>query len=842
MAGRPESEDEEKKLRTTVLETANIVFQIRQRAEQEIRRANEILEQRTRALSRALVTIRATLESTTDAILVTDELKVTDFNEKYIEMWKVPREILEGGNVLEVRRFKSENFADPQRFLARIEEIIGTGQDSFDLLELKDGRFLERQSKVLNIEGNNSGRVWSYRDVTERHLAEITARRLAAIVTSSNDAIIGKNLNGIITSWNSGAELIFGYSAEEMIGTSITRLIPSDRQEEELEILSRIRRGERFDHFETLRLAKDGRQLNVSITVSPIKDSTGHVIGASKVARDITERKDAVERERQLLAETATANNKFRAFFEQGPLFAGIMALDGSIIEANRLSLEACGYTREQVVGKRFWDCPWWRQSEDLMQQIKLAVAETAAGQIFEAEMPYFVADGSQRMVRLIVIPIKDEAGRITFLAPTGSDITDLKRAESQRDDLLQAERAARTAAERASLLKDEFLATLSHELRTPLNSILGWSQIMRNKSADSELIAQGLEVIDRNARAQAEIIEDLLDMSRIISGKVRLNVERVDLSSIVQAAVETARPTAETKGIRLQTVIDPLDGVVVSGDGNRLQQVLWNLLSNAVKFTPSGGRIQVLLERINSHLKISVIDTGDGIAPEFLPYVFDRFRQGDASTSRRHGGLGLGLSIVRQLVELHGGSVGVKSDGPGRGSTFTVSLPLTVVQLYPDPATSRRHPRQPFLGKTNVNVEIEGVRVLLVDDELDARALLKRILEDFQAIVTVAESADEAIEFLQAGKFDVLVSDIGMPGEDGYSLIRRIRSLGAARGGDIPAIALTAYARGEDRIKAVAAGFQMHVAKPVEAIELVTMIAGAWGLSITSRTGKTSS
>jgi PAS domain S-box-containing protein len=842
MAGRPESEDEEKKLRTTVLETANIVLQIRQRAEQEIRRANEILEQRTRALSRALVTIRATLESTTDAILVTDELKVTDFNEKYIEMWKVPRGILEDGNAGEVRRFKSEHFVDPQGFLARIEEIIGTGQDSFDLLELKDGRVLERHSKVLTIEGNNSGRVWSYRDVTERHLAEITARRLAAIVTSSNDAIIGKNLNGIVTSWNLGAERIFGYTAEEMIGQSITRLIPPDRQNEELEILTRIRRGERFDHFETVRLAKDGRQLNVSITVSPIKDSTGHVVGASKVARDITERKNAVEREQQLLAETATANNKFRAFFEQGPLFAGIMALDGSIIEANRLSLEACGYTREQVVGKRFWDCPWWRQSEALMQQIKLAVAQTASGQIFEAEMPYFVADGSQRMVRLIVLPIKDEAGRVTFLAPTGSDITDLKRAESQLDDLLQAERAARTAAERASLLKDEFLATLSHELRTPLNSILGWSQIMRNKSADSELVAQGLEVIERNARAQAEIIEDLLDMSRIISGKVRLNVERVNLSSIVQAAVETARPTAETKGLRLQTVIDPLNGVVVSGDGNRLQQVLWNLLSNAVKFTPSGGQIQVLLERINSHLEISVIDTGDGIAPEFLPYVFDRFRQGDASTSRRHGGLGLGLSIVRQLVELHGGSVRVKSEGPGRGSTFTVSLPLTVVHRYPDPGTGRRHPRRPSLGKTNVDVEIAGVRVLVVDDEMDARALLKRILEDFQAVVTVAESADEAIEFLQAGKFDVLVSDIGMPGEDGYSLIRRIRSLGATSGGGIPAIALTAYARGDDRIKAVAAGFQMHVAKPVEAIELVTMIAGAWRLSLISRTGKASS
>ena len=834
MAGSPQSE-EEKEPRITALETTNIVLQIRQRAEQEIRRANEDLEQRTRALGQALVKMRATLESTTDAILVTDELKVTDFNQKYIDMWKVPREILEGGTAHQVRQFKSQNFVNPRGFLARIEEIIAAGQESFDLLELKDGRILERHSKVLAVEGKNTGRVWSYRDVTERHLAEITSRQLAAIVASSDDAIIGKNLNSIVTSWNFGAERIFGYTAEEMIGTSILRLIPLDRHEEEVKILSRIRRGERFDHFETIRLAKDGRKLNVSITVSPIKDFMGHVVGASKVARDITERKYAEERERQLLAEAATANNKFRAFFEQGPLFAGIMALDGSIIEANRLSLEACGYTREQVVGKRFWDCPWWRKSETLTQQIKLAVAQTAAGQIFDAEMPYFVADGSQRMVHLIVLPIKDETGRVAFLAPTGSDVTDLKRAESQRDDLLQAERAARTAAERASLLKDEFLATLSHELRTPLNGILGWSQIMQNKSADAEMIAQGLEVIERSARAQAQIIEDLLDMSRIMSGKVRLNVQRVILSSIVQAAVETARPTAEAKGIRLQAIIDPLHGVVVSGDGNRLQQVLWNLLSNAVKFTPKDGRVQVLLERINSHLEISVIDTGEGIKPEFLPYVFDRFRQADASTSRSHGGLGLGLSIVKQLVELHGGSVGVKSDGPGLGSTFIVSLPITVVHGDPEPAAERRHPRLPPMRMTNVDVEIEGVRVLVVDDEMDARALLKRILEESRAIVTAAESAEEAIELLQAGKFDVLVSDIGMPGEDGYSLIKRVRSLGAAGGGDIPAIALTAYARSEDRIKAVTAGFQMHIAKPVETIELITMIAGVRGLSIIS-------
>jgi signal transduction histidine kinase len=327
------------------------------------------------------------------------------------------------------------------------------------------------------------------------------------------------------------------------------------------------------------------------------------------------------------------------------------------------------------------------------MDQVKGAVAEAATGQTFQAELPYFVADGGQRMLSLLVLPIKDEAGRTVFLAPTGTDITDLKRAESQRDDLLQAERAARSAAERASLLKDEFLATLSHELRTPLNGILGWSQIMQQANTGPEVLAQGLEVIERNARAQSEIIEDLLDMSRIISGKVRLDVQRLDLSSIVQSAVETARPTADAKGIRLLTVIDPLNGVVVSGDVNRLQQVLWNLLSNAVKFTPKGGRIQVLLERVNSHLEISVIDTGEGIKPEFLPFVFDRFRQADASTTLRHGGLGLGLSIVKQLVELHGGWVRINSEGVGQGSTFVIALPFTVLHGSPEPETRTPSP-----------------------------------------------------------------------------------------------------------------------------------------------------
>jgi PAS domain S-box-containing protein len=835
MANSGESEQENKMLRASALETENAIFQIRLRAEQEIRQANEILEQRTRELSRALVVMGATLESTTDAILVTDEMvKVTDFNEKYLVLWNLPKKLMEGGSLSEVRKRMSQNFADPKRFLARIDEIVLTTQESFDLLKLKDGRVFERYSNVLTIEGQSTGRVWTYRDVSESYSAETTSRQLAAIVESSDDAIIGKDLNSIITNWNFGAERIFGYTAEEMVGTSIMRLIPLERQEEEREILSRIRRGERLDHFETIRLAKDGRRLNISITVSPIKDSSGHVIGASKVARNITERKNAEEREQKLLTEAATANAKFRAFFEQGPLFAGIMALDGTIIEANRLSLEACGYTKEQVVGKLFWECPWWNKSAALMDQIKTAVAETATGHIFRAVMPYFVADGSQRTMSLLVLPIKNEAGRTVFLAPTGTDITDLKRAESQRDDLLQAERAARLSAERASLLKDEFLATLSHELRTPLNGILGWSQIMQQANSGPEVIAQGLEVIERNARAQSEIIEDLLDMSRIISGKVRLDVQRLDLSSIVQSAVETARPTAEAKGIRLHTVIDPLNGVAVSGDVNRLQQILWNLLSNAVKFTPKGGRIQVLLERVDSHLEISVIDTGEGIKPEFLPFVFDRFRQADASTTRRHGGLGLGLSIVKQLVELHGGSIRVHSGGPGQGSTFVIALPFAVLHGSPEPETERRHPRltPKRIGTANVEVNIKGIRVLLVDDEKDARALVTNLLESCRAVVTSAESVNNAVALLQESKFDLLISDIGMPGEDGYSLIKRVRSLGPSAGGDIPAIALTAYARFEDRVRAIAAGFQMHIAKPVEPVELITMVAAAVGRS----------
>jgi CheY-like chemotaxis protein len=392
----------------------------------------------------------------------------------------------------------------------------------------------------------------------------------------------------------------------------------------------------------------------------------------------------------------------------------------------------------------------------------------------------------------------------------------------------------ARKEAEEANRIKDEFLATLSHELRTPLTAIIGWSSMLRGNKLDETATATALETIERNAQAQAQIVEDLMDVSRIITGKLRLDVQTIELDSIISAAVDAIRPAAEAKNIRFQSLLDPQAGPV-SGDPSRLQQVIWNLLTNAVKFTPKGGRAQVRLERVNSHVEITVSDTGQGIPPEFLPHVFDRFRQADQTHTRAHGGLGLGLSIVRQLVELHGGTVLAESAGVGQGATFVVQLPVMVARWQAGQPERRR----PTGGGGGGGGALEcppllaGLRVLVVDDEADARVLLRAMLEQCGSEVLTAASADEALELFEQWKPDVLVSDIGLPEEDGYSLIGRVRKLEAGRNGRVPAIALTAYARAEDRVRALKAGFQVHVPKPIEAVELVTVVA-----SLASRTG----
>jgi PAS domain S-box-containing protein len=518
---------------------------------------------------------------------------------------------------------------------------------------------------------------------------KLAASWLSAIVESADDAIITKTLDGIITSWNRGAERMFGYTAAEAIGKPVTILIPDDHLDEEPTIIARLRAGERIEHYETVRVRKDGTPIDISLTVSPIRDADNRVIGASKIARDISERK----RSEKALLEQSETNERL------------------------------------------------YRQAE--------------------------------------------ESGR----------------------------------------LKEEFLATISHELRTPLNAILGWSRMLRGGQLGEADAAKALDTIERNARTQAQLIDDLLDVSRIIAGKLRMDVRPVDPNAFIEAAIEAIRPAAEAKGVRVQKIMDT--GVVsVPGDPTRLQQVVWNLLSNAIKFTPRGGHVQVRMERVNSHLEIVITDSGQGIPPEFLPHVFDRFRQADQRTTRHHGGLGLGLAIVRHLVELHGGSVKAESPGADCGSTFTVVLP--VVPLYQvDASGGRVHPtaREP-LPAPEYTDHLDGLKILVVDDERDTRELLKTSLSECGAQVTVAGSTAEAFEAIAASVPDVLISDIGMPDEDGYCLIRRLRSLPQESGGKVPAIALTAYARVEDRLQALRAGYQMHVPKPVELAELVAVVA----------------
>ncbi len=418
----------------------------------------------------------------------------------------------------------------------------------------------------------------------------------------------------------------------------------------------------------------------------------------------------------------------------------------------------------------------------------------------------------------------------IVGIAAQAAIAIDNARLYEQAKRAVDAERAARVEVERVSIMKDEFLATLSHELRTPLNSVLGWSDMLLSQTEPDAPSRRGLETIARNARAQAQLIEDLLDMNMIVSGKIRLDVQKMDLATIIDTAIDSVRPSADARAIRLRSTLDPLAGPVF-GDPHRVQQIVWNLLTNAIKFTPKGGRVDVILRRVNSHVELTVSDSGMGIPGDFLPYIFERFRQADSSTTRRHGGLGLGLSIVKQLVELHGGSIRAESAGENQGSTFTVNLPLRVLRE----STDREHPRTgPMTVVKPPAIVLDGIKVLVVDDEPDARELIRLLLIGAKADVLTASSADEGLSALSSFRPNVLVSDIGMPERDGYQLMRAIRSLPPEQGGRTPAIALTAFARSEDRTKALLAGFQVHIAKPIEPHELIVTIG-----SLTGRTGE---
>ena len=576
-------------------------------------------------------------------------------------------------------------------------------RDHEERLRCKDGSIREAliSTNVFSRNGKFVHTRCFTRDITERKQAEGVRARLAAIVESSDDAIVGKDLNGIITSWNFGAERLFGYTAQEAIGKPISILIPAERLNEEPTILERIRRGERIEHYETIRRRKDGTLLDISLTVSPIIDAHGRVVGASKIARDISER----------------------------------------------------------------------------------------------------------------------------------------KRAEAELKALMIRDQELRAEAETANRVKDEFLAMVSHELRTPLSAIVGWTQLLKSGKLDRSKTERAIQTIDRNAKAQSMIINELLDVARIMSGKLKLDMKPVELPDVISAAIDVVRPAADAKAIELVVSLDEATGPV-SGEPVRLQQVIWNLLSNAIKFTPKQGRVEVKLKRDGTHVVMEVSDTGSGIPANFLRQIFDRFQQADTSAKRLHGGLGLGLSIARTLVELHGGTIEAESEGEGQGAKFTVTLPVMVGSGVTSPEShdavddscnvlSDQETADRELPDSDWESNIlDGIRVLAVDDQTDTRDLIALVLSRSGAAVTACSSATAAFEALQECKPNVLVSDIGMPGEDGYNLMKRIRALKAEDGGRIPAIALTGFAGEADALKAHSAGYQVHLTKPIELRKLVATIA----------------
>lgn len=506
----------------------------------------------------------------------------------------------------------------------------------------------------------------------------------------------------------------------------------------------------------------------------------------------------------------------------------GIWIIDGKgrTTFVNARLAEMFGYTPDEMLSREPYDF--------IFEEDRRAARERFRSRMSGVSRPldfrYRRKDGSELWATVSTSILSGARGEFVGLLALLTDNTERKRAEAERAELLEREQRSREVAETASRIKDEFLATLSHELRTPLNAIIGWTEILAKAQVEPSVVSHATEVIYRNARAQAQLVEDMLDVSRIISGKFQLDVRHVELVQIVDATIDVVRPMAEARHIRIEKEFDFPAGKI-SGDSTRLQQVMWNLLSNAIKFTPEGGEVRVRVAKVDSQAEITVADTGQGISAEFLPYVFERFRQADSSYTRKHSGLGLGLAIVRHLVELHGGTVSAYSEGEGQGSTFTVRIPLAVANAGTKPAEGALQIGGPAAAEGRLS-PLKGLRVLIVDDHRDTREMLAVVLKMNEAQVKAAASADEALEALKTWRPDVLVSDIGMPDEDGYSLIRKIRNLGLEEVAHVPAIALTGYAGAEEGGQALSAGFQVHLPKPVEPSSLVNTIAHLCGRS----------
>jgi len=636
------------------------------------------------------------------------------------------------------------------------------------------------------------------RDITERKDGEASRRFLASIVESSEDAIVSKDLNGIISTWNRGAQQLFGYTAEEVIGKPITILIPEGRFDEEPAILARIRSGRAVEHYETIRKRKDGTLINISLSVSPIPDESGVIIGAAKIARNITEQKRAQE----------------AILFQASLLDAveeGVIATDlnGKVIYWNSFAERLYGWASKEVLGADIVEIVPALSSKE---HAAIVMEQLRDGLSWSGEMIVQHRDGSEFLAAITDSPIFNEKGELIGVVGVSSDVTEAKRAEEERARLLESERIARLEAEAANRLKDEFLATLSHELRNPLNVVIGYSEILRrSEDTKNSFVGKAAEVIRRNALAQSQLVSDLLDLSRLQMGKLAITRQPVSLSTIVGDAIETVRTEAEGKNISLR-VVTPKETLLVDGDPVRLGQIVWNLLNNAVKFTPTGGHITIALSEEADNAILRITDTGHGIPPEFLPHVFEIFRQADASSSRRQGGLGIGLALVKQLAELHGGRVSAESDGTGKGAKFSVWLPLRSLPVSTVPAAT---PKPDDVLKHKL--------ILVVDDSRETTDMLSRLLQMEGAFVQTARSGQEALQLAADNTFDLVISDISMPEMDGYQLMRQLRELPSME--HVPALALTGFGRISDVKRAQEEGFAEHFTKPLDIDKLLNAV-----------------
>lgn len=668
--------------------------------------------------------------------------------------------------------------------------------------------------------GTIVGVVLVFHDITERKKTEAalmdSERRFRLMIDAVKDyALFMLDTTGRVASWNAGAERIKQYRAEEIIGSHFSRFYPPEDVQSgkpEWELKAAIKDGRVED--EGWRVRKDGSRFWANVVITAIRDEAGRLLGFAKVTRDVSERKKALEQLR-------VSEERFRLLIQGVKDYAIFMLTpEGRVASWNTGAQRINGYAPDEILGKSIavFYPPEVVAAGKIERELVLAEKEGS----FEEEGIRVRKDGSRFFADVILTAIKDDAGKLLGFAKVTRDITERKKAEQalrESNEELERRVQERTAElEKANRLKDNFLATLSHELRTPLTPMLGWARMIRSGQLDTAGVDRGIQVIERNVQLQTRIIEDLLDISRIVAGKLQIESKPVGLAQIIEAAMEVVRTSAEAKSIGFEFKMLGSVGPIL-GDPARLQQVVWNLLSNAIRFTPNHGKVTVELRKAGGQAELRIIDSGEGISAEYLPHVFERFSQADSSSRRRHGGLGIGLSIVKHLVEQHGGTVEASSPGLGKGATFTVRFPVSNQVLVPDAA-------YPLGSVATASKPLSGVRVMIVDDEHDSREFIQMVLTQFGADVLPIDSAAAALARIEAFAPDVLISDIGMPGQDGFDLIRALREREHPTGKVTPAVALTAFARAEDRQRALDSGFQVHLPKPVEPAELMRVVS----------------